>query len=67
MKAAGQKYAATASSNGPAPATTTFLPSIDNPDLTSACNPPAPVTPGSVHPGNGRKSSRAPVARINFR
>ena len=33
------------------------------PALSSACAPPTPITPGSVQPGNGRKRSRAPVAR----
>ncbi len=32
--------------------------------LISACKPPAPVTPGSVQPGNGSNNSRAPVQRI---
>ena len=39
---------------------------IGMPDLTRACNPPAPTTLGKVQPGKGRNCSRAPVARINF-
>ena len=59
---AARSDAATGSSSGPLPAMTTDLPANDVPDLSSACAPPTPRTPGSVHPGNGRKSSRAPVA-----
>jgi hypothetical protein len=58
------RNAATASRSGPVPATTIRLPSTENPDLTSACSPPAANTLGSVQPGKGRTSSRAPVARI---
>src|SRR5580693_1959482 len=43
------------------------LPATGNPDFARACNPPAPMTLGSVQPGNGRKRSRAPVARIRLR
>ena len=48
------------------PAITTRLPETESPDFTSACNPPAPITPGKVHPGNGKNLSRAPVARTSF-
>ena len=58
---------ATASSRGPVPATMIFFLSIGKPDFTSACKPPAPITLGSVQPGNGKKRSRAPVARIRLR
>ena len=58
--------AATESSSGPLPATMTRLPLTGKPDLTNACNPPAPTTFGKVQPGKGRNRSRAPVARISF-
>ena len=53
---------ATASSSGPVPATTARRPAKVAPAFSRACAPPAPTTPGRVHPGNGRNSSRAPVA-----
>src|SRR6185437_7658694 len=62
-----ERYEATASSNGPVPATRTFFPAIEYPDLTKAWSPPAPITFGSVHPGKGKKRSRAPVASTSLR
>src|SRR3546814_2978212 len=44
--------AAAAHSKGPLPATTIRWPSTGVPPLIKACSPPAPVTPGSVQPGN---------------
>src|SRR5439155_15581123 len=39
---------------------------MGSPDFTSACRPPALITFGSVHPGNGRNRSLAPVASTSF-
>ena len=64
------RYAATASSSGPLPGTTTRLPAIGRPDLTSACSPPAPATCGSVQPGTAgsarARRSRAPTRRTSM-
>ena len=55
---------AAASSRGPVPATTMRSSLTDRPPLIKACSPPAPVTPGSVQPGKGSSSSRAPLHRM---
>ena len=48
------------------PATTTERPATTPLPLSSACTPPADITPGRSHPGNGSCRSIAPVARITF-
>ncbi|KGW97412.1 putative pyridine nucleotide-disulfide oxidoreductase [Burkholderia pseudomallei MSHR456] len=64
---AARAVASEAIRSGPLPAITTRSPRTGAPPLTSACKPPAPVTPGSVQPANGSSSSRAPQHRISFR
>ena len=61
---ASRAVCAAASSSGPVPAMTMRWPRTGSPALMSACRPPAPVTPGSVQPGKGSSSSRAPVHRM---
>ena len=61
------RVAATGSRSAPDPATTAVRPPSPAPVFAIAWAPPAPMTPGRVQPGKGRKSSRAPVARTTRR
>ena len=45
--------AATATRNGPVPATTMRIPATTPCPFSNACTPPAVNTPGSVQPGKG--------------